>query len=83
MFQVKDGWDPLCQFLNLPVADQPFPGTNYCTGMDDTALQQLSNTPGETAGTVNQETRTASLGCFIAIRFAATASGFSVEIKCE
>ena len=46
-------------------------------------IQHYSNTPGETAGTVNQETRTASLGCFIAIRFVATASGFSVEIKCE
>lgn len=24
-FDVKDGWEPLCKILNLPVPDQPFP----------------------------------------------------------
>jgi len=28
IFQVKDGWEPLCKFLNTPVPDQPFPRTN-------------------------------------------------------
>ncbi|SDB51528.1 hypothetical protein SAMN03097699_1845 [Flavobacteriaceae bacterium MAR_2010_188] len=28
IFQVKDGWEPLCKFLDLPVPNQPFPRTN-------------------------------------------------------
>ena len=28
VFQVKDGWEPLCDFLNVPVPDKPFPRTN-------------------------------------------------------
>lgn len=28
VFQVKDGWEPLCKFLNVPVPDEPFPRTN-------------------------------------------------------
>jgi hypothetical protein len=28
IFQVKDGWEPLCKFLNEPVPNQPFPRTN-------------------------------------------------------
>lgn len=28
VFQVKDGWEPLCAFLDLPVPDGPFPRTN-------------------------------------------------------
>lgn len=28
IFQVKDGWEPLCKFLEVPVPDQPFPRTN-------------------------------------------------------
>lgn len=27
-FNVKDGWGPLCAFLDLPVPDLPFPKTN-------------------------------------------------------
>ncbi|XP_059093391.1 uncharacterized protein LOC131888530 [Tigriopus californicus] len=27
-FEVKQGWEPLCQFLGLPVPDQPFPRAN-------------------------------------------------------
>uniref|UniRef100_A0A1I8IQZ4 Protein kinase domain-containing protein n=1 Tax=Macrostomum lignano TaxID=282301 RepID=A0A1I8IQZ4_9PLAT len=27
-FRVSDGWAPLCQFLNLPVPDKPFPRLN-------------------------------------------------------
>jgi hypothetical protein len=28
-YQVKDGWDPLCRFLDVPVPDEPFPRTNH------------------------------------------------------
>lgn len=28
IFQVKDGWAPLCDFLGVPVPDAPFPRTN-------------------------------------------------------
>ena len=28
IFQVKDGWEPLCEFLHVPVPNSPFPQTN-------------------------------------------------------
>ena len=28
VYQVKDGWNPLCAFLGVPVPDSPFPRTN-------------------------------------------------------
>jgi hypothetical protein len=28
IFQVKDGWEPLCAFLDVPVPDRPFPHVN-------------------------------------------------------
>jgi Sulfotransferase domain len=28
VFQVKDGWEPLCEFLRVPVPNEPFPRTN-------------------------------------------------------
>lgn len=28
VFQVKDGWGPLCAFLNLPIPDEAFPRVN-------------------------------------------------------
>ena len=28
VFDVADGWAPLCGFLGLPVPDEPFPRTN-------------------------------------------------------
>lgn len=28
VYEVTQGWDPLCEFLNVPVPDQPFPRTN-------------------------------------------------------
>jgi hypothetical protein len=27
-FAVKDGWEPLCEFLDVPVPDEPFPRSN-------------------------------------------------------
>ncbi len=28
VFEVKDGWEPLCEFLGVQVPDEPFPRTN-------------------------------------------------------
>ncbi len=28
IYRIKDGWEPLCKFLDVPVPDQPFPKTN-------------------------------------------------------
>lgn len=28
VFQVKEGWEPLCKFLDLPIPDYPFPNVN-------------------------------------------------------
>lgn len=28
VFEVADGWEPLCEFLELPVPDMPFPNVN-------------------------------------------------------
>lgn len=32
VYQVKEGWEPLCDFLKLPVPDTPFPKTNHRDG---------------------------------------------------
>ena len=28
VFEVKDGWEPLCQFLGIPVPEEQFPNVN-------------------------------------------------------
>ena len=28
VFSVKEGWEPLCKFLDLPIPNEPFPKTN-------------------------------------------------------
>ena len=28
VFSVKEGWEPLCKFLDFPIPDEPFPNTN-------------------------------------------------------
>ena len=28
IFSVKEGWEPLCKFLDVPIPDGPFPNTN-------------------------------------------------------
>lgn len=35
--RLGDGWEPLCEFLGVPVPDQPFPRAN-----DSAALQQTA-----------------------------------------
>lgn len=39
VYEVKQGWDPLCDFLGLPVPDTPFPRVNT----RDETLQLLDN----------------------------------------
>jgi hypothetical protein len=42
-FDVRDGWEPLCQALNLPVPkDVPFPRINDATAIDDFAKSQVA-----------------------------------------
>jgi len=33
VFEVKQGWEPLCKFLNLPIPEQPFPHINDTPAM--------------------------------------------------
>jgi Sulfotransferase domain len=28
VYEVGDGWEPLCRFLGVPVPDEPFPHVN-------------------------------------------------------
>ena len=28
VYEVREGWEPLCDFLQVPVPDEPFPRTN-------------------------------------------------------
>jgi hypothetical protein len=32
VYEVKDGWGPLCAFLGVPAVDEPFPRTNDLSG---------------------------------------------------
>ncbi len=34
-FDVKQGWEPLCKILNVPVPDEPFPRANECAQMQE------------------------------------------------
>merc|ERR1719464_789871 len=34
IFSVKEGWEPLCKFLDLPVPEGPFPNTNDTTKIE-------------------------------------------------
>lgn len=40
-FDVKDGWEPLCTALDLPVPDVPFPRINDGKAIDDFAARQV------------------------------------------
>lgn len=35
IWQVADGWEPLCDFLGVPVPDTPFPNTNNTEDFND------------------------------------------------
>jgi hypothetical protein len=36
-FNVKEGWQPLCKLLNVPVPDEPFPKVNEQAAMKELA----------------------------------------------
>lgn len=42
---VTEGWEPLCEFLNVPIPDEPFPRSNdaagFQTNMDAHFLRHL------------------------------------------
>lgn len=35
--ELGDGWEPLCEFLGVPVPNQPFPRANDTAAMEKTA----------------------------------------------
>ena len=35
VFEVKQGWRPLCDFLNVPIPENPFPRVNDTEAMND------------------------------------------------
>jgi len=43
VFNVKDGWYPLCNFLNLPIPDKKFPKVNINGGKDGYMEQFWNN----------------------------------------
>ena len=50
VYQVKQGWEPLCEFLNLPVPDTPFPRVNTrdeTTKILDHMIAQSGDAPDE------------------------------------
>jgi hypothetical protein len=55
VFDVKDGWDPLCSFLGVPVPDAPFPHAN-----DTESFKQMMASGAATSGVRAQELNTAN-----------------------
>ena len=39
IFNVKEGWKPLCDFLDVPIPDQPFPNINDSKEQKDRAAK--------------------------------------------
>ena len=42
VFDVKEGWDPLCEFLDVPVPDDPFPRVNSASEFHHRPLEATS-----------------------------------------
>lgn len=45
-FSVKDGWEPLCEFLGVPVPDQPFPRSNDKDEFEETFAKPFTKLGG-------------------------------------
>ncbi|MGH3239745.1 MAG: sulfotransferase family protein [Spirillospora sp.] len=43
VFDVKEGWDPLCAFLGVPVPDEPFPRSNDRAAWKGKRPRRLAN----------------------------------------
>jgi hypothetical protein len=41
VFEVKDGWEPLCKFLGAPVPDEPFPHENAGIATAERIIQRI------------------------------------------
>jgi len=41
VFEVKDGWEPLCKFLGVPVPDEPFPHENAGIATVDKMMKKI------------------------------------------
>ena len=39
IYDVREGWEPLCNFLNVPVPEEPFPRLNRRESMQEFARQ--------------------------------------------
>ncbi|GEB50180.1 sulfotransferase family protein [Streptomyces cacaoi] len=42
VFQVSEGWEPLCEFLDVPVPDEEFPRINEAAGFQELTRQLLA-----------------------------------------
>ena len=51
VYEVKQGWEPLCEFLGLPVPEEPFPRTNSRIEFWDRLSGPPPAVPSETAAT--------------------------------
>ncbi len=47
VWSVSDGWEPLCEFLELPVPDQPFPRVNDSAQFDERLIDAALHTLGQ------------------------------------
>jgi hypothetical protein len=41
VFEVKDGWEPLCKFLNVPIPATPFPHSNAGASFDTKLAKRI------------------------------------------
>lgn len=41
-YDVRDGWEPLCKFLNVPVPNEPFPRENDSEATRDLYIGQMA-----------------------------------------
>ena len=41
VFEVKDGWEPLCKFLGVPVPGIPFPRSNDSDNFDKNLVKKI------------------------------------------
>lgn len=45
VFEVKEGWAPLCQFLEVPVPSVPFPRSNDSDSFNKNMVKRVASTP--------------------------------------
>ncbi|GAB3402136.1 sulfotransferase family protein [Flindersiella endophytica] len=50
-YEVKQGWEPLCAFLEVPVPAEPFPHLNDSASFQKMVSERLSGTAGDQAAT--------------------------------